>query len=172
MASVLDNLTNAEAMKFIDQVGEPFKTVPHLPKNIVDIFVKLAPWGAILGAVLGVLGGLSIFTLGLAGSALTLNPLFMVGTLIEAVIMLVRAVLLFMAFKPLQDQQMKGWIYIFWSMMLSVVSMVAFLIDGHIASIVGTVIGVLIGLYVLFEMRSSYGAVKAAVKKVEEVASK
>ena len=42
MASYLDKLTDAESMKFIDQVAEPFKNAPHLPKNITEILVKIS----------------------------------------------------------------------------------------------------------------------------------
>jgi hypothetical protein len=53
--------------------------------------------------------------------------------------------------------------------MLGIVSALFSLVDGTGSGIVGTVIGVLIGLYVLFEMKPFYGGAQAAVEKVKKV---
>lgn len=172
MASILDKLTNPEAMKFIDQVGDPFKTLPHLPKNITEIFVQLSPWLAILGAIFGLIGGPLVALFGTLGSVVALNPLLMIATIVSAIVIIANSILLFMAFKPLQNRETKGWIYLFWSQMLSIVNMVFSLVGGQYTSIITTIISVLIGLYVLFEMRPFFGMVQAAVKKTEEIAAK
>jgi hypothetical protein len=55
MADYTEKLTDAKAMGFIDQVGDVFKGLPHLPASIIEILVKVAPWLALLGGVLGLL---------------------------------------------------------------------------------------------------------------------
>ena len=168
MASVLDNLTNGEAMKFIDQVNEPFKGVPHLPKGIVEFFVQIAPWLALIGGILGLIGGPFIGLVGTLGSVLTLSPMLMISMIVTAVITLANAILMLLAFGPLKNRELKGWVLLFWSNILGIVEAVLGLVSGGYGSLVGSIIGVLIGFYILFEMRSFYGAGQAAVKKVKE----
>ncbi len=160
MASILDKLTDAESMKFIDQVADPFKTLPHLPKNITEILVQISPWLVLLGLIAEVLGVVN------ALSWMAANPVF---SLIALVISAVSAFLMYSAFTPLKNREMKGWILLFWINLLSAAGSVVSAIGGNFSSIVGGVVGILIGLYVLFEMRSFYGPVQATAKKIEEV---
>jgi hypothetical protein len=168
MNGMADKLTDSEAMGFIGKVEEPFKNLPHLPKGLVEFFVKVAPWLALLSAVLSLLFGPIVAILGSLGSLLTLSPMLFIGTVGTAVVMLLNAVLLLMAFKPLQNREMKGWVFLFWSQLLSVVMAVLTLIEGSGSTIVSTLISTAIGLYVLFEMKPFYGGAQAAVEKVKK----
>ncbi|MBW7944122.1 hypothetical protein H3C70_01880 [Patescibacteria group bacterium] len=162
MADYTEKLTDAKAMGFIDQVGDVFKGLPHLPTAIIDILVKIAPWLALLGGVLGLLAGPLIGVLGSIGSILTLSPYFMFITIVTTVVTLVSSILLLMAFSPLRKRAMRGWVFLFWSQMLSAVDIVLSLLQGQTGSIVGGLIGFAIGLYILFEIRASYkGSAKA-----------
>ncbi len=163
MASYLDKLTDAEAMKFIDQVAEPFKNAPHLPKNITEILVKISPYLIVLGLIGEVLAILGMLAL------VALSPIFsIVGLVVSAV----SAFLMFSAFTPLKNREMKGWVLLFWIQLFSVAGTVVSALGGHFESIVGAVVGLAIGLYILFEMRSFYGPVQATVKKVEDTTTK
>lgn len=168
MASILDQLTSEDAVKFIDQVNEPFKNLPHLPKGVNEFFVTVTPWFCLIGAILGLVGGPLIALLGSIATLFTLNPLTMILTIVSAVVTVANSILLFMAFNPLKNRETKGWIYLFWSEILSLVSMLISLFDGRYGSIVGSIIGALIGLYFLFELRPFYGVAQSAVKKVED----
>ena len=163
MADYTEKLTDAKAMGFIDQVGDVFKGLPHLPASIVEILVKIAPWLALLGGILGLIAGPLIGVLGSLGSLMTLSPYFMFVTIVTTVVTIANSVLLLMAFSPLRTKMMRGWVFLFWAEMLSAVDIVLSLLQGQTGSIVGGVIGLAIGLYILFEIRSSYkGSVKDA----------
>jgi hypothetical protein len=163
MANFTDRLTDSQSMGFINQIGDVFKNLPHLPPAVVDILVKIAPWLALLGGVLGLISGPVLGLLGGLATIFTLNPLVMVVTLGTAIAVIAQSVLLLMAFGPLKERHTKGWVLLFWSDMLSVVVAVLGVLDGNVGGIIGSVIGIFIGLYILFEMRSSYHG--AASKK-------
>lgn len=153
---MLDKLTNKEAMDFINKIQEPFKTLPHLPKGLVEFFVKIAPYLALIGAVLGLISGPVIGLLGSFASLLTLSPMFLVWTIGTVVITLLNSVILFYAFNPLKNRQMKGWMLLFWSDVLSVISGIIGMVYGNSNGFIGTILGIVIGLYILFEMKPFY----------------
>lgn len=159
MADYTEKLTDAKAMGFIDQVGDVFKSLPHLPASIVEILVKLAPWLALLGGVLGLLAGPLIGVLGSLGSIMSLSPYLMFVTIVSTVVLVANSVLLLMAFSPLRQGAMRGWVFLFWAQMLSAVDIILSLLQGQTGSLVGGVIGLAIGLYILFEIRGSYKGV-------------
>jgi hypothetical protein len=171
MSGMLDKLMEKDSMKFIDQVGEVFKSLPHLPDGIVEFFVKVAPWLALLGAILTLLTGPLAALLGTFASLVTLSPLVLVGTIVTLVLSLAQVVLLFMAFNPLKNRELKGWVYLFWSEMVSVATSVVLAVAWmNFGSLIGTVIGTAIGLYILFEMKSKYGPISEAVTKAKKLA--
>jgi len=160
MASILDKLTDAEALTFIDRVAEPFKTLPHLPKGITEFLVTISPWLILLylvGEVFVIFGSLA---------SLVVDPVFGVVRLVTAFVL---AFLLLSAFSPVKNREIKGWVYLFWIELIGVVEILINAVSGRYSSMVGTVIGLLIGLYILFEMRSFFGLVLAATKKAKEI---
>jgi hypothetical protein len=166
MNDMMDRLNDKEAMGFISKVEEPFKNLPHLPKGLVEFFVKVAPWLALISAILGLISGPLLVFLGSIGSLFTLSPMLLIGTVGSVVILVVNSILLLMAFNPLKNREMKGWVLLFWSNMLGIISAIFSLLGGS-GGIVGSVVGVLIGLYVLFEMKPFYGGAQAAATKVK-----
>jgi len=172
MADYTEKLTDAKAMDIIDQVGSAFKSLPHLPSGVVDVLVKIAPYFALLGGVVGIIFGPVIGVIGGLASILTLSPLLMISTLANAVIMIVQSILLLLAFSPLKNRQMKGWIFLFWSQVMSIALMVLSLLLGHAGSIVGSILGLAIGMYILFETRDSYnGVISKVAEQVKDAAS-
>jgi hypothetical protein len=165
---MFDKLTNKEAMDFIAKVGEPFKTLPHLPKGLVEFFVKAAPWLAAIGAVLNLIGGVVIGLIGTLGSLFTLNPIVIIATVALGVIALASSILLFSAFKPLSDREMKGWVFLFWVEMLNIASAIISLVAYGTNGIIGTIIGTLVGLYFLYEMKPFFGKAQAVVEKAKK----
>lgn len=162
MADYTEKLTDAKAMGFIDQVGDVFKGLPHLPASIIEILVKIAPWLALLGGVLGLIAGPLIGILGSLGSLMTLSPYIMFVTIVTTVVTLANSILLLMAFGPLKARAMRGWVLLFWAEMLSVVDIILSLLQGQTGSIVGGVIGLAIGFYILFEIRGAYKGLPSA----------
>jgi hypothetical protein len=157
---MFDKLTNKEAMEFVKKVQEPFKSLPHLPEGLVEFFVKVAPWLAIIGAVLGLISAPITGLIGGLASLFTLQPMYLVWTVLSAILALFNSVLLFYAFNPLKGREMKGWMLLFWSNLVGVATGVLALVWGSSgSSYVGTLLGIVIGLYVLFEMKPFYDGV-------------
>lgn len=158
MQKIVDMMMDKKAVDFVAKVEDLFKSLPHLPAGIVEFFVKIAPWLALIGAVLSLLAGpilglLSVFSL------LTLNPLIVLSVLLAAVISIVTAVMLFMAFNPLKNREYKGWLLIFWSDVLSAIMMIFDVIVNRGAGL-GSIVFTLIGFYILFEMKPAYSSKK------------
>lgn len=140
----------AESKKSTDVIAaleKFFKQLPNLPDSIREVLVKIAPWLALVFGILGVIVGLG--ALGLSPVALLggLDASFIV--LITGIVAIVASVLMLMAFPKLQKRQHRGWELLFWSEVVSVVSAV-------IAFSVGSILGVLIGFYLLFQIKSYY----------------
>jgi hypothetical protein len=166
MQQMIDRLTDAKAMSFIKQIEDVFKSLPHLPQGIVDFLAMIAPWFALIGAVLNLVAG-PIIGLFSVISLISLNPFLVLGTFLAAVLSLVTAALLFMAFTPLRNRELKGWVYIFWSNILSAVLTIYGVVFSGTG--IGSLIGMVIGFYFLFEMKRAY---EGSTKKVDSKSSK
>ena len=136
-----------KAADLIPMLENWFKQVPNLPASVHEILVKIVPWLALVFGILGVVAGLG---------ALGLSPLALLGgidasfvVLLTGVITIVSSVLMLMAFPKLQKRQYKGWELLFWSEVVNVVSAVLTLS-------VGSVLGILIGFYLLFQIKRYY----------------
>jgi len=122
-----------------------FKQAPKLPSSATDVLVKIAPWLSLIFGILGVIGGLSLLGL----SPLAMLSGFHANVLITGVVSIVASVLMLMAYAKLVKREYKGWELLFWSEVVSAVSAV-------VALSVGSVLGVLIGFYLLFQIKSYY----------------
>lgn len=159
MSSFFDQLTDRKSVDFADKIGDVFKSLPNLPDGLVEFFVKITPYLALLGALFNViitpLGALAtIFSL------LTLSPMTGLFMLLSTVLMLVNGVLLFVAFKPLKNREHRGWMFLFWSNVFSAASTVFSILGG--SSWVGGLLGLAIGFYILFQMRRFYSSATIA----------
>ncbi len=153
MKSYVDRLTDKKSEEMAEKAGELFSSLPHLPKNIVEFLVKLAPFFALLGAVLSLLSSPVLGLLSLL-SLITFNPFIVLSVLISAIVALVSAVLLFLAYKPLSQRKHAGWMLLFWS---NVLSLVQFILDVVLRqSGLAGIIGLAIAFYILYEMRPFY----------------
>jgi len=156
---MLDFLTNQAAVKLMDQVGQPFKSVPHLPKEITNFLVTIIPWLALIGGVTGIIGAITTIT---GGSAVyRMSALVGVGSsystymIVASVFSLITAALLLMAFTPLKNKAAAGWAFLFWTNVVSIAQNVVSLIIWQ-GGILGIIVGVIIGLYLLYEVRPLY----------------
>jgi hypothetical protein len=128
----------------------------QLPKSVKDILVSLAPWLALIGGILGVLGALAIFGLGSVFGPLALyGGVAYAGTyyttfLISSIVLGVSGVIDLLAFPGLQKRSIKGWRLLFYGELIwAVATLVKF-------DLVGLIIGGLIGFYLLFQVREYY----------------
>ena len=144
-----------------NSLGVLFKGLPHLPKDWRHWLADNAWWLALIGVVIGCLGilglvpvvlGISIFTGIIAGPAA--GALVIITGIVNMAVLVMSVALEAMAITPLKAKQKRGWD------MLFLVSLVTFtgavlnaLITGNIGNILGLILGTLIGLYILFEVR-------------------
>jgi len=166
MQAYLDRLSDKPAMDFINKVGDLFKTLPALPKGLVEFLVKIAPYLALLSAVVTIVFGPLFGLLGTLASILSVSPVYMIWVILTLVVMIAEAILWILAYKPLQARAMQGWIYMFWASALSAVDGALGILNGDLGSLIGALIGLAISFYILFQMRPFYGKVAAAVEKM------
>lgn len=127
------------------------KKAPVLPKGGKDFIVSVAPYLALIGAIVGVPALLAVFGLGaiatpfvwIAGSRTGIFWLFWaVGA--------AQIVLSAMAVKPLFARRGKGWRLMYYSQLLSLLSTLQYF---NVGSLVMTVIS----FYLLYQVKASYG---------------
>jgi len=160
MQTVTSFLTQPSAMGIIAKLEKSFAGLPHLPKGVVNFLVIIVPWLALLGGIFGVLGGLSsVFSTNRFGftaevmKLVGINPTYFVMT---GLIQIVSGALLLMAFTHLKQRHLTGWIYLFWNTALSIVQVGVGIIFLGMGSVVGLIVGLAIGYYLLFEVKSQY----------------
>lgn len=129
----------------------------QLPENVKEIIVKFAPYLAILGVVLGIPAVLALFgagailaPLGLVGGMMTGRPFIGFSYIISIVFLGVMIVLEALAIPGLFSRSKKAWTFLYWSTLVGVVqNIVSFNVGG-------LVIGGLISMYFLFQVKEYY----------------
>lgn len=144
-------LTNKKIINLIDQVGEYFKDLPHLPENIKNFLIKIAPFLALIGGILSLVSALTFFS----------GFIFYLPNLLTSILDLASAVFLLMAFKPLKEGNFLGWLYLYYS---TLVSLIAGFIGVSYApmSLIWTLIWLVIDLYLLYEIRNGFKKAKSS----------
>lgn len=161
MQSFLDKLTNQKALNFIAKGEKVFASLPHLPPDWRDFLVKIAPYGALIGGALSIFGGLSAFGLsrwiGWGYYMRLASPGASVYFIISGVVMIASGALMLLAYKPLEQKQLKGWVYGFWVAVanLAVNILGAFLLYG---TNLFSFVWIAVGFYLLFEIKPSYSS--------------
>jgi len=131
------------------------KKAPALPTNIKEIIVKIAPYLAIVGVVISLPAVLAL--LGLTGLVAVFSPLGGAagvssgfGYTLSTIILIAVIVLEALSIPGLMGRKKTGWDYSFYSVMVSAVSSV------FSGAIVSAVFGLLVGLYLLFQVKEYY----------------
>ncbi len=121
------------------------KQLPAFPENIKDLFVKIAPFLAIIGVVFGILG---------VGITAVLSPFaWFTGSIVYGlgmVFLLVMVVLEGLAIPCLFNQKKDGWKYMYYAQFVSVIYNLCM---GHWLS---GLIGAFIGFWILFQIKEKY----------------
>lgn len=146
-----------------------------LPQNVRETLVKIAPWLSLAGGIFGL-----ISALGLWRAAHTVNELVDYANRLSATfggptqsvarlgvtfwlsiaMLVVFAVLAFLAFPGLKAKKKTGWNLMFYSALANVAyGVIALFYDGAgFSSFIGALVGTAISLYLLFQVRSHYKA--------------
>lgn len=131
-----------------------FDKAPHIPAEGRRVLVQIAPWLALLGGVLGIS---AIWATGIFTGALMVTLLQSAGSVVWVLALAVglcSAVLDLLAFQPLRQQKKHGWNLLFWATLLSGAAAIVQIVLGY--SSLGSLLGILIGLWLLFEVRGMY----------------
>lgn len=162
-----------------NKLAELYKGAPALPKKAKDTIVEILPYLVLVLGVLQVLAALALWRAADAAEKLSdfANSLSAyyggpaaVSTFDKTVIYLgvvllaVEAVLMLMAFSPLQKRQRRGWSLLFLVGLIQVVYAVALIfVDTYgVGSFIFSLLGAAIGFYFLFQIRDHYkGSVTA-----------
>ena len=139
--------------KFLDVY---YAKLPALPKGANDFIVSIAPWLALVFGVLAILSGIAAF-----GFLSVLSPFAAVAGatqyaftgLLAALVLVVQGAVELLAFPSLKSRKVRGWNLMFLSLLLSVVSSVFYL---SVFGVVQSLIGLLIGYYFLYQVKSYY----------------
>lgn len=157
------------------KLGDLFKGAPPLPANAKDWLVKAWPWLALIFGVLQLaaawaLWRLSTYTNALVDYANTLS-LYTTGERVSGLssvdrtwiyigiaILVVDAIILFMAYPHLKSRNRRGWDLLFLGSLINVLySVVTIFIDGRgFGSFLLSMVGSAIGFYLLFQIRDRY----------------
>jgi hypothetical protein len=121
------------------------KQLPAFPENIKDLFVKIAPFLAIIGVVFGVLG---------VGLSALFSPLMWfagsIGYGLGMIFLLIMVALEGLAIPGLFAQKKDGWKYMYYAQFVNVIYSLCM---GHWLS---GLIGAFIGFWILFQIKEKY----------------
>ncbi|OGK30978.1 hypothetical protein A3F29_04410 [Candidatus Roizmanbacteria bacterium RIFCSPHIGHO2_12_FULL_33_9] len=132
------------------------KKAPNLPKTIKDLIVVLTPWFTLLGIIFSIplvfvafglstlIGPLSVITGPLP--AISYGAGYTFAMLILAFALVLDA----LAIPGLFKRQIKGWKFIYWATLVSFVSNI------FSFNLFGGIIGTLVSLYFIFQIKSYY----------------
>jgi len=130
------------------------KKAPTLPLNIKELLVKFAPWLTIIGVVLSIPAILAVFGLGALMTSIPYGGYALANsgfTYILAIIFLViTTVLRGLAIPGLLAKTKNGWMMLFYSVLVNIVYSILS------SDILGGLLGAVISLYLLFQVREFY----------------
>jgi len=175
-------LENKMSELFVDKA-------PKLPAGGKKFIVNVAPWLTLIAGVLSLLAGLSLwrwahtvnngvdyvnslcnaYAVDAGACADVAESRLNLWVWLAIIVLIVQGVLYLMAFPGLRDRRKKGWDYVFYAALVSVVYSIVSLFTGYNAAsnFLGAIIGALISFWLLFQVRSAYTghqAVKAEPK--------
>ena len=140
--------------KFIATLDEYFgQKAPRLPAELKEFIVKISPYLAILGLIVF---GLSLFPLlgfllsgyGMMGLYTAYVP--MTNVYLSLVVLVVVELLYLLAIPGLFKRTKKAWTWLFYAQVVGAISsLVSY-------NIIGAIIGLAIGFYILFQVKSLY----------------
>ncbi len=123
------------------------RKAPQLPVGLKSFLVKIAPYLTILSLLFAIPAVLALFGLSFAfGTAAGYAAGFSILGVLSIVVIILNA----MALPGLFRRTPQGWNFVFYSVLVQAIQSLLMM------NIVGLVIGLLIGFYILFQVRSYY----------------
>lgn len=133
-----------------------FAKAPHLPQEARKFLVGIAAWLSLIFGILGLFALLSAGAIGLLFAPLVLlgGGLHGISFFITIVLGILSAVLSILSFNPLRAMKKKGWDYAFYSLIISSIGTIVSMLLAFGG--LGGIVGIVIGAYILFEVRGMY----------------
>lgn len=155
------------------KLGDLYKGLPNIPDKYRKTLVDAMPWLSLVVGVLSLLAVLSIWRwVHVADQAAnyvnSLSAIYGAGQVVTnswslmlwlgLIALLVQAVIYLAAFPGLRERKKKGWNLLFYGALLNITYgvIVLFTSYGGFGQLLGSLIGSAIGLYLLYQVRSSY----------------
>ncbi len=149
----------AQSLPLENEIAGVFAKFPQLPDNVKEILVKISPFLCIIGVIFGGLGLLAALGIGASATAIGLAAFGNMGTYwVSMAILAAMVVLEGLSISPLMKRQKKGWDYMYYIFLLSLVSGIVNLagIGDLVTKLISLALSFLIGGWLLFQIREKY----------------
>jgi hypothetical protein len=154
------------------------KNAPKLPEGGKKVLVEWLPWLNLVGGLLTLWAAYALWNWahvanGLINYANDLSRAYGGGDVVAdrltagiwlgIAVLVVEGVLYLLAFPATRDRKKQGWNYMFYALLVNIVYglVVLFTDYGGFGSFLGTLVGSVIGLWLLFQIRGSYTSAKS-----------
>lgn len=170
MQEIISVFSHPMIKKLDSELVKIFENAPHLPKKVVDVLVKVLPYLALISGLVLISGGLrSVFG---ARSFLntfvfwkTISPIYFYTI---GLLQIIAGAVSVAAYQPLKNKKLEGWFALLGltilELLMNVISVI-FLNNG----IFGLLLGLLISLYFIYEIKGSYLPNKIVAKKIKKL---
>jgi hypothetical protein len=150
----MDKSNSSQPLQQLDEQLELYlvKKAPALPANIKELIVQFAPWITLIIMVVALPAILFVLGLGAIVAPFAFMGGFSSGAsnIIAVVVLAITVVLELMSLPGLFNRKMAGWKYAYYAALVGIVAdLVSF-------NIIGGIIGGIIRLYFLYQIKSYY----------------
>jgi hypothetical protein len=151
------------------------KSTPQLPANSKKTLVEWSPWVALVVGVLSLWAAYALWGWAHAVTGLTdyVNSLcaayggascntssvdsMTLWVWLGLAVLIIEGVLYLLAFPGLRDRKKAGWDFLYWGALLNLIYAVISLFTNYgLGNFIGSLIGSILGLWLLFQVRSMY----------------
>ena len=168
--------------KLEKQLGDLFKDLPALPKNVKETLVAIWPWVALVLGVLQLAAAWQLWRLFdraqpyldlanqysqyFTGESIGYSSFEKTMIYVAIAMLVVQGVIMLMAFGPLKNRLKRGWDLMFLSALVSVAyAVVTIFIDARgFGSFVMSLVFTAVGLYFLFQLKDMYSTKAVSAK--------
>lgn len=154
------------------------KKAPKLPNGGKKFLVQYLPWLTLIGGILTLWSAWGLWHWAhlannlidyansisrIYGNGDTVGSRLSVGIWLGIIVLVVEGLLYLAAFPGLRDRKKVGWNYLYYAALINIVYGVVILFTsyGGVGNLIGAIIGSAIGLWLLFQIRSSYSGTKS-----------
>jgi hypothetical protein len=163
-----------------DMLADLFKGFPKLSKSSRDTLVGVWPWLALVLGIMQLFAAWALWGMLKTSDSIigtyssfyvnypdAINGFDRLMVYMGIGVLVVDGVVLLKAYPALKKRLMMGWRLVFLGSLLNVAYAVVslFILGRGVTSFIMSTVGSGVGLYLLFQVRGAYGAVKAAKKK-------